>query len=141
MGWILRTLAIGIGKAITLGEYDRIKNENRRQSDYGILVILLNDVAGRRLVRCAPNELSRGCPFATVYEQYSQEGRTSSGTAPLRVYVIMGSDGQIINIQCFDLMQTVHVWVTHTDGASDHEEVDPKEALKRLEREAGYHAH
>jgi hypothetical protein len=50
----------------------------------------------------------------------------------------MGLDGQIINIQGYDLTQTVKVTVLHTNGTSDMENVDPSDALKRIEREAGY---
>jgi hypothetical protein len=141
MWWLLKTIGIGLGKAITIGEYERIRDENRRQSEYGVLVGLLDDVAGKRGGQCRPSQLSVNCPLATVYEQYYQDGRTSSGTAPLRMYTVIGPDGQIINIQCFDLMQMIKVSVQHTNGTFDMEEVEPKEALKRLEREAGYHAH
>jgi hypothetical protein len=53
----------------------------------------------------------------------------------------LGHSLTIINIQCFDLMQMIKVSVQHTNGTFDMEKVEPKEALKRLEREAGYHAH
>jgi hypothetical protein len=138
MLWILRTLAIGLGKAITLGEYRRIRNENQRQSEYGILMILMSEIAKKRLTTCKPDELSRDCPMAFVIQQYYQEGRTSSGTAPLRIFTIVGLDGEIINIQGFDLSQRVKITVKHTNGQMDYEEVDPSDALKRIEREAGY---
>ena len=138
---ILRTNAIGIEKTITLGEYERIKKENKRASDYGIFIILMDAVVGKKLTTCKPDELSRDCPVAVVLQQFYQDGRTTDGTAPLRMYTIIGSDGQTINIQGFDLSQTIKVTVRHTDGKMDYEEVDPSDALKRIEREAGYHHH
>jgi hypothetical protein len=138
MWWVLRTIAIGVGKAITLGEYERIRKENRRASTYRIFIILMSEVAKKRLVTCKADELSKDCPMAIVIEQYYQEGKTTNGTSPLRIFTIVGSDGQIINIQGFDLMQTVTVTVRHTDGKMDIEKVDPSDALKRIEREAGY---
>jgi hypothetical protein len=123
-GAFLRAIAIGIGKSITLGEYDRIKKENKLASDYQILIAVLNKIT--------PGG------SATVIPDYYQRGRTSDGTAPLRIFTIVGLDGQIINIQGFDLMQTVKVTVRHTNGTYDVETVDPSDALKRIEREAGY---
>ena len=142
MGWLLRAIAIGIGKAITLGEYERIRDENKRASEYAIFILLMNEIVKKRLITCKPDELSRDCPIAVVFDQFYQDGgRTTSGTAPLRIFTIIGSDGQIINIQGFDLSQKVKVTVRHTDGKMDLEDVDPSDALKRIEREAGYHRH
>ena len=137
-GVILRTIAVGVGKAITLGEYNRIKNENKLASDYHIFISVLNAIANKRAISCKVDETSRDCPMAFVLPQYYQPGRTSDGTAPLRIFTIVGLDRQIINIQGFDLMQTVKVTVRHTNGTFDVENVDPSDALKRIEREAGY---
>jgi hypothetical protein len=136
--WILRKIAIELGKAITLGEYERITNENKRARDYGAFINLMEEVAKKRLVACKPDELSQDCPMATVINQFYQDGRTTSGTAPLRIFTIIGSDDQIINIQGFDLSQTIKVTVHHTNGKMDLEQVDPSEAMKRIRREAGY---
>jgi len=142
LGWLLRAIAIGIGKAITLGEYERIRDENKRASEYAIFILLMKEIAKKRLTTCKPDELSRDCPIAVVFDQFYQDGgRTTSGTAPLRIFTIIGSDGQIINIQGFDLSQKVKVTVRHTTGKMDSEDVDPSDALKRIEREAGYHRH
>ena len=139
MYWILRTIAIGIGKAITFGEYDRIRNENKRASEYAIFILLMKEIAKKRLATCKPDELSRDCPIAVVFDQFYQDGgRTTSGTAPLRIFTIVGSDGQIINIQGFDLSETVKYTVRHTNGKMDLEELDAAEAMKRIRREAGY---
>jgi hypothetical protein len=122
-GWILRTIAVGAGKALTLGEYNRIKKENKLKSDYHILIAVLNEIARRK-------------GDSHVIPHYHQPGRTTDGTAPLRIFTITGKDGQIINIQGFDLMQTVKIFVRHTNGTYDVETVDPSDALKRIEREA-----
>lgn len=137
-GWLLRTIAIGAGKAITLGEYKRIKAENKRRGDYAVFIALLSAIAKKRLVTCKTDEISSDCPMVVVIDHYYQRGRTTDGTAPLRIFTITGLDGQIINIQGFDLTQTVKISVRHTNGTSDVEDVDPSEALKRIEREAGY---
>jgi hypothetical protein len=123
-GWFLRTIAVGAGKALTLGEYNRIKKENKLKSDYHILIAVLNEIARRK-------------GDSHVIPHYHQPGRTTDGTAPLRIFTITGKDGQIINIQGFDLMQTVKIFVRHTNGTYDVETVDPSDALKRIEREAG----
>ena len=128
-GLILRTIAIGAGKALTLGEYN---------SDYHILIAVLNEIASKRAVTCKVDETSRDCPISYVIPHYHQPGRTTDGTAPLRIFTIRGKDGQWINIQGFDLMQKVKVFVRHTDGTYHEETVDPSDALKRIEREAGY---
>jgi hypothetical protein len=138
LAWILRTIAVGLGKAATLGVYKQIKDENKRHSDYHIFIALLNEAAKKRLVTCRFDELSRDCPMAIVIDHYYQPGKTTDGTAPLRIFTITGLDGQIINIQGYDLTQTVKVTVRHTDGTFDVENVDPSDALKRIEREAGY---
>jgi hypothetical protein len=130
--WLLRTLGIGLGKAITLGEYERIKNENRRAGDYGILIGMLD-----KFVIKASNTCVKDCPIATVLPQYYQKGRTTDGTAPLRLFTFVGRDGQIINLQGFDLMQTVKVTVRHTDGTFSYEVVDPRDAMAWIRREAG----
>jgi hypothetical protein len=124
-GLILRTIAIGAGKALTLGEYNKIKKENKLRGDYRILIAVLEEITKRN-------------GDSHVIEHYHQPGRTTDGTAPLRIFTIRGKDGQWINIQGFDLMQKVKVFVRHTDGTYDEETVDPSDALKRIEREAGY---
>jgi hypothetical protein len=134
--WLIRTLGIGIGKAITLGEYARIKNENRRQGDYGILIGMLSNLVSKRSPGCGANEVSKDCPIGTVVNDFFQKGRTSDGTAPLRLFTFVGSDGQIINVQGYDLMQTVKVTVRRTDGTMNFEEVDPNDAMKWIRREA-----
>jgi hypothetical protein len=137
MEWLLKKLALGLLKAITVDEYKRIKAENKRADDYGDFIHLMEAVAKQRLVACRPDELSTECPTASVIDQYYQDGRTTSGTAPLRIFTVIGSDGQIINIQGFDLSQTVTVTVRHKNGKMDLEKVDPSEAMKRIRREAG----
>jgi hypothetical protein len=124
-GLILRTIAVGAGKALTLGEYNKIKKENKLRGDYHILVAVLDEITRRK-------------GDSHVIPHYHQPGRTTDGTAPLRIFTIKGKDGQFINFQCFDLMQKVKVFVRHTDGTYDEETVDPSDALKRIEREAGY---
>jgi hypothetical protein len=124
-GWFIRAIAVGAGKALTLGEYNRIKKENKLKSDYHILIAVLNEIASRK-------------GDSHVIPHYHQPGRTTDGTAPLRIFTIKGKDGQWINIQGFDLMQKVKVFVRHTDGTYHEETVDPSDALKRIEREAGY---
>ena len=142
MLWLLRTVGVALAKALVIGEYNRIKAENKRARDYGILIHLMEDVAKKRLVACKPDELSEDCPMATVINQYYQDGRTTSGTAALRIFTIVGSDGQVINVQGFDLSQTIGVTIRHTNGKMDHEQVDPSEAMNWIRREAGYsHAH
>jgi hypothetical protein len=139
--WVLEKvgekLAEEAGKKIPEGMYDRIKKENNRQRAYGALIEVLERVAKKRVVQCKSAELSRDCPMVTTIQQYYQPGRTTDGTAPLRIFTIVGSDGQVINIQCFDLTQTIKITVQHKDGA-DVETLDPREALKRIRREAGY---
>ena len=125
LGLILRALAIGAGKALTLGEYNKIKKENKLKGDYHILIAVLDEITRRQ-------------GDSHVIPHYHQPGRTTDGTAPLRIFTITGKDGQIINIQGFDLMQKVKVFVRHTNGTYDEETVDPSDALKRIEREAGY---
>jgi hypothetical protein len=136
--WLLGKLGIWLAKAITVGEYERIKNENQRARDYSAFIRVMEEIAKKRLVACKSDELSRDCPMAFVITDYYQDGRTSSGTAPLRLFTIIGSDGQIINVQGFDLTETIKVTVRHTNGKMDFEVVDPSEAMKRIRREAGY---
>jgi len=138
MGWLLKNLGSYLLKTITVGEYKRIVKENDRARSYDALIRLLQAIAKQRLVACRPDELSRNCPLSFVIDHYYQDGRTSSGTAPLRSFTIMGSDGQIMNIQGFDLSQTVRISVRHANGKVDLEQIDPSEAIKRLGREAGY---
>jgi hypothetical protein len=138
LAWVIRTLATQLAKTVTLGEYDRIKNENKRARDYGDFIQLMEGIAKTRLPSCTVDEITRDCPSSSVISQYYQEGRTSDGTAPLRIYTIIGSDGQVINVQGFDLSQTIMFTVRHTSGTFDYERLDPTEAMKRIRREAGY---
>jgi hypothetical protein len=135
---LLGSLGISFLKYITIGEYHRIVNENSRARSYGALILLLETIAKQRSVACKPEELSGSCPMSSVIDNFYQDGRTSNGTAPYRTFTIIGSDGQIMNIQCFDLSQTINVTVRHTNGKMDFEIIDPSEAIKRMGREAGY---
>lgn len=124
-----------IAEWITIGEYERIKNENKRQDEYAIFIALLEKVAKKRLLTCKANELSNNCPIMAVIPHYHQQGKTTDGTASLRIFTIMGISGQIINIQCFDLTQKIKITVQHTNGIST-QDLNPSEALKRIESEA-----
>jgi hypothetical protein len=140
MEWILKKLGGYFGKTVTIDEYNRITNENKRERDYHDLIRLMDGAAKKRSVTCKPDELSQECPMAMVIDQmYDPDPRrTTSGTAAYRMFTIIGSDGQIINLQGYDLSQNVKITVRHTDGKMDLEEVDPSEAMKRIRREAGY---
>jgi hypothetical protein len=137
--WLLKKLGIELAKALTYGEYKRIKEENKLAQDYGDFIHILEEVAKKRAVTCTQYELSKDCPLTTVIWDYYQDGKTSSGTAPLRLFTIVGSDGQTINVQGFDLSKTIKITVRHTNGRFDFEVVDPTEAMKWIRREAGYH--
>jgi len=138
MEWLLKKLGLELAKEITFGEYKRIKEENRKSSEYREFIRLLEKIAETRSGECKRYEFSKECPQTAVIWDYTQEGKTSRGTAPLRIFTIMGSDGQIINIQGFDLSETVKYTVRHTNGKMDLEELDAAEAMKRIRREAGY---
>ena len=133
--WVLKHIL----EEITLGEYNRIKVQNKLGREYRTFVELLQKVANKRLVTCKGDELSNECPMMFVIGHYFQQPRSTSygtaGTAPLRIYTLMGVDGQIINIQCFDLSETVKITVRHRNGMT-MEDIDPGEALKRIRREA-----
>jgi hypothetical protein len=135
---LLKTIGISFAKFITLKEYHRIVNENSRARSYNALMRLMETVAKQRRVTCKPEELSRSCPMSFVIDQYFQRGRNSDGTAALRIFTIIGSDGQIMNIQGLDLSQTINMTVRHTNGKIDFEQIDPSEAIIRMGREAGY---
>jgi hypothetical protein len=140
MGWLLKKLGLALAKFIIIGEYKRIKNENKRQADYGDFMHLMGKIAELRSVRCKTDELSPECPMAMVINQmYNPDPRgTTSGTDTFRMFTIIGSDGQVINVQGFDLSQMIKITVRHTDGKMDVEDIDPSEAMKRIRREAGF---
>lgn len=148
VGGLGKTIAGALVKTVALGMYDEIKESNKKTDDYGKFVDVM-EKATKRNESCKPDELSRGCGMSYTMEHYYQEGMTThgpfgnenkgmSGTSPLRIYTVVGSDGQIINAQGFDLSKTVKYTVTHKDGTQDTEDLDAAEASKRIQREAGY---
>ena len=141
MGEILRKIAIGLGKVITLGEYERIKEENEHTSDYSTFMRIMEAVANSRLITCRPGDLSRDCPIMNVQQQFYQEGKTSSGTAPLRIFSFIGSDGETVNVVGYDLMEIIKITVTHRNGDVSIEEPDPKDAIKQMLLVIDYHPH
>jgi hypothetical protein len=141
MDWILRKIAIGLAKSITLGEYQRIKEENQRASDYEIFIRIMEAVANSRLISCRPGALSRDCPIMNVLPEFDQEGKTSSGTAPLRMFTFIGSDGETINVLGYDLLQVIKITVMHMNGEITIEEVDPKDAIKQMLWAIDYRPH
>ena len=137
-----------VAKTIVLGAYDEAKEANKKTDDYQKFVNIM-DQASKRSQACKPGELSRDCPISATLPQHQQKGMTThgpyggehehmSGTAPLRIYTVVGSDGQTINVQGHDLSKTVTYTVVHKDGTSDVEELDADEAMKRIQREAAY---
>ena len=83
------------------------------------------------------NEVSRDCPIATVLPQFYEKGRTTDGTAPLRLSTFVGSDGQIINIQEALTLCKRSRLRSGMDGTMATEEVGPNDAMKWIRREAG----
>jgi hypothetical protein len=141
MGELLRKLGIGLGKAITLGEYERIKEENEHTSDYSTFMRIMEAVANSRLITCRPSDLSRDCPIMNVQQQFYQEGKPSSGTAPLRMFSFIGSDGETINVMGYDLMEIIKITVIHRNGDVSFEVPDPKDAIQQMLLVIDYHPH
>jgi hypothetical protein len=139
--WGLRKVATNVIAQVLLAipkmEYKRISAENDRQRAYGNFIKIMDAAAKQRRGACTPDELSDTCPMALTIAQYYQEGRTTDGTAPLRMYTIIGDDGEVINIQGFDLMQTIKITVMHKNGRVLSENLSPQDAMKTLKWLAG----
>ena len=139
--WGLRKVATNVLTeallAIPKMEYKRISAENDRQRAYGNFIKIMDDVAKLRRGECSTNQLSETCPIAFTDPQYYQPGRTSDGTAALRMYTIIGADGEVINIQGFDLTQTIKLTVMHRNNTSLSENMSPQDAMKAIRWLAG----
>ena len=139
--WLGNKLAVNVVTKVMLsigeGEYRRIVAENDRQRAYGIFIGIMDAVAKQRTGACKSSELSETCPTATTIQQFYQQGRTTDGTAPLRIYSVIGADGEVINVQGFDLSQVVKVTVMHKNGTSLVEDVSPQDAIKMMRWLAG----
>jgi len=98
-------------------------------------------VANNRLISCRPRDFSRDCPNMTVLPQFDQEGKTSSGTAPLRIFSFIGSDGETINVLGYDLLQVIKITIVHTNGDISLETPDPKDAIKQMLSVIDYRPH
>jgi hypothetical protein len=139
--WLGNKLAVNVVTKVMLsigeGEYRRIVAENDRQRAYGLFIGIMDAVAKQRIGACKSDEISETCPTATTIQQYYQKGRTTDGTAPLRMYTVIGADGEVINVQGFDLSQTVRVTVMHKNGRHLVEDVSPQDAIKMMRWLAG----
>jgi hypothetical protein len=139
--WLGGKLATSVVTKVLLSiserEYRRIVTENDRQRAYGHFIAIMDAVAKERRGACKSNELSDTCPMATTIQQYYQTGRTTDGTAPLRIYTVIGDDGEVINVQGFDLSQRVMITVIHKNGRNLVETVSPQDALKAMRWLAG----
>jgi len=139
--WLGGKLAVNVVTKVLLsigeGEYRRIVAENDRQRAYGLFIGIMDAVAKQRVGASKPNELSETCPMATTISQFYQTGRTTDGTAPLRMYTVIGADGEVINVQGFDLSQMVKVTVMHKNGMILVEDVSPQDAIKMMRWLAG----
>jgi hypothetical protein len=139
--WGLRKVATNVVAQVLLAipkmEYRRISAENDRWRAYCNFIKIMDLAAKQRRAECAADELSDTCPMATTISQFYQPGRTTDGTAPLRMYTIIGDDGEVINIQGFDLTQLIRITVMHKNGRAMSENVSPEDALKVLRWLAG----
>jgi hypothetical protein len=118
-------------------EFKRILAENELQRAYSEFFGIMAAVGKARRYECKSDELSTSCPMAMIIPQYFQSGRNSDGTAPLRMYTIIGDDGEVVNIQGFDLSQRIMITVRHVNGKSISENVSPKEAMLLMRYLAG----
>jgi hypothetical protein len=139
--WLGNKLAVNVVTRVMLaigeGEYRRIVAENDRQRAYGLFIGIMDAVAKQRTGACKFGETSETCPTAATIPQYYQKGRTTDGTAPLRIYTVIGADGEFINVQGFDLSQNVMVTVMHKNGTQLVETVSPQDAIKMMRWLAG----
>ena len=140
--WGLRKVATNVVAQVLLAipkmEYKRISAENDRYRAYFNFIKIMDLAAKQRRGECAPNELSDTCPMATTISQFWQSGgRNIDGTAPLRIYTIIGDDGEVINIQGFDLTMSIRVTVMHNNGRAQCKTIGPEDALKVLRWLAG----
>lgn len=135
---------------VTVGTsaYDQAKDANKQDDDYKKFTGVM-DAATKRGEACKAGELSRNCGISATQRDHYQDGMTTHdrsgrkqehtpGSAPLRIYTVVGSDGQIINAQGHDLSKTVKYTVMHKDGTSYVEDISAEEATKRIQRDAGY---
>lgn len=123
--------------AIPEREFRRIVAENELQRAYGRFFEIMAAIGQERRYDCKSDELSPSCPTVLIIPQFQQTGRTSDGTAPFRMYTIVGDDGEIVNIQGFDLTQRISIWVTHKNGHTVGEDVSPKDAMLLMRFLAG----
>jgi hypothetical protein len=139
--WLGNKLAVNVVTKVMLsigeGEYRRIVAENDRQRAYGLFIGIMDAVAKQRIGACKSDEISETCPMAFTIPQYYQKGRTTDGTAPLRIYTVIGADGEVINVQGFDLSQMVKVTVMHKNDRHLVENVSPQDAIKMMRWLAG----
>ena len=141
--WGLRKVATNVVAQVLLAipkmEYKRISAENDRYRAYFNFIKIMNAAAKQRRGECAPNELSDTCPMATTIDQFYQSGgpRSTDGTGAWRLYTIIGDDGEVINIQGFDLTMSIRVTVMHKNGRAQCETIGPEDALKVLRWLAG----
>ena len=139
--WGLRKVATNVVAQVLLAipkmEYKRISAENDRERAYGNFIKIMDAAAKQRRGECARDELSDTCPMASTIAHFYQPGRTTDGTAPLRIYTIIGDDGEVINIQGFDLTQLIRITVMQKNGRAQCENVNPEDAMKVLKWLAG----
>jgi hypothetical protein len=136
-----RKLAVNVVTKVLLAipemEIRRILAENDLQRAYGNFIKVMDAVAKERRGECKSDELSDTCPMAFTIAQFYQKGRTSDGTAALRGYTVIGDDGEVIQVQGYDLMQTIVITVIHNNGRVLREKVSPQDAMKMLRWLAG----
>jgi len=141
LGFLGKKIAVNVVTKVLLAipekEYKRIVAENNLQRAYGNFLTIMDAIAKERRSTCRPSELSDICPMAFTIAQYYQPGRTTDGTAGMHLYTVIGDDGEVIQIQAYDLMQRINITVIHKNGKTLSEDVSPKDAMMLMRFLAG----
>jgi hypothetical protein len=123
--------------AIPEMEIKRIIAENDLRRAYEKFIHIMDAIAKERRGACKADELTESCPISATFSQFYQSGRTTDGTAAMRLYTMIGDDGEVIQIQGYDLMPRLNITVVHKNGRVINEDVSPRDALMLLRWLAG----
>lgn len=131
---LLKKLGIEFAKHIANTANGKYRNEKTRQNSYDTITSMMDHLTKDHSIICRAIEGGRECHMATVTSQFYD--LSSSRADKSRMYMIIGTDGVVIQVLGYDFTQEIKIFVRHPGGTTSYESYDPSLALTLVEKQS-----
>ena len=129
---LIKKLGIGFARYIAKVEYRKLDSEKTKQDFYNKIKYLMDNLARDKSIQCRPFPGIEDCSMAMTTSQVYDSDR--SGTGISRVYTTVGTDGVVIKVLGYDVLQKIKIFVRYPTGSTSYEDHDSSMSMTLIEK-------